>query len=239
MSVADSSLQFGTKLVTNVRDALLFDRSRELEIEIDNLILRQNGESMGDIDMKVTSLKGPTELKSLAPSSSLWRPASEGLLVEKSWWEFKRSCPLLKMPSGQYRPNQKLDSFISFYEEYFSVFETTANGPVVFAFNGADHIDVLNYLKSKLGEDLKIKGHDVFCVHVDSDDIAKWMTEKELHESEQERFRLEEERFRLEEERRQAILNLHRKSPNLTVDDIAGIFRLSVDDVNAIISIGT
>jgi hypothetical protein len=281
MSVTDSSLQFGAKLVTNLRDALLYDREGELDIDIDNLILRQNGEAMGDIDMKVSSLMGPTELQSLVPPSSIWRPSAEGLLVEKTWWEFKRSCPLLN-----YRKNDKLDRFISFYTEYFSVFETTEEGPVVFAFNGADHIAVLNYLKSKLGADLKIEGHDVFCVHVDSDDIAKWMIEKELHvseeerlrleaerfkseeeilrleaerfkseeerlrleeerlrleeerfKSEEERLRLEEERLRLEEERRMAILNLHKRSPDLLVDDIAGIFGLSVHDVNTIISI--
>jgi hypothetical protein len=147
-----------------------------------------------------------------------------------SWWELKRCSVLSKSRTGTLLPNEKLDRFISFYTEYFSVLETTAKGPVIFAFNGADHVDVQNYLMSRLGPDMQIQGHDVYCVHIDSDDVAKWKTEKQLARSE---LRLEQARL----ERRQAILSLHERSPDLPVEAIAGIFGLSVNDVNASITI--
>ena len=56
--MTDSSSQFVTKLVTNIHNALLFDRSEELEIEVENQIQRRNGEMMGVIDLKITSLTG-------------------------------------------------------------------------------------------------------------------------------------------------------------------------------------
>ena len=179
--------------------------------------------------MKITSSTESTILSSLVPlGSSLWRPPPGELVIRTSWWEFKRSCQVQKK-GGSFCPNTKLDQFISFYREYFSTFETTTQGPIIFAFNGADHVEVWNYLKAKLGEEMKLHGHDVFCVHIDSDDVARWETQKEL-------ARAEQELARSGGERRKAIRMLKEKSPELGIGVIAAIFSASIDEVNEILS---
>ena len=91
----------------------------------------------------------------------------------RSYWEFKRSCHVFCYKSGKFKPCDKIDGFVRFYSEYFLSNETECTGPIVFAYNGADHVAVEKYMRKKL-PDMKIGKHSVFTVHVSSDALAKW-----------------------------------------------------------------
>lgn len=178
-SVPNTSEKFGKALVTNLVDALLYDRNDELEIMVKISALREN-EVMGDVAMKIVAKLNPYDIYSIVPSTSRWHPdRTESVLTTHSWWEFKRSCQIEKRGEKFFKTN-KINYFVRFYTEYFQSFDNNEEGPVIFAFNGTDHVTVDQYLR-KILPDMRIAGHPVYSVFVDSDSIARWKDKKILN----------------------------------------------------------
>lgn len=179
MSINTSEL-FGHALVNNVVEALNVDRAEELVMETEISISRPDGSNMGDIDLRVTGRAALYDISSILPASSSWRPRPSAL-VYRSWWEFKRSCQLSKASDGTFCRTHKVDNFIRFYTEYFKVHEVDAVGPIVFVFNGADHVYVEQYIRQKLQPTGgTIHGHEVFVAYVNSDHVTNWKSSKLL-----------------------------------------------------------
>ena len=115
--IDQSSGDFGDKLVQNLCNALLFDRSDELVIDTKMSIKNADGSDLGDIDAMIKSTTGFTTLQSLLPpGSSRWHPNTpRDLHFIISWWEFKRSCAILRKRDGTFQNCNQINSFIGFY----------------------------------------------------------------------------------------------------------------------------